>query len=291
MIIVQLIGGLGNQMFQYALARNLAFLHDVEFKIDISTFKNYKLRRYSLNHFNIIENFASKEDIDRFNRNKGVGKVIRKFIEKSKPYYKHFVVKEKFFFQFDPNILKLSNNVYLQGYWQNEKYFKNIQDIIREEFTVKYALEGKNKKIADQIQDTNSIALHIRRKDYISDSRTNQMHGFCGLDYYHKCVSLIAEKISNPHFFIFSDDIEWVKSNLRLRYPTTYVENNQPDKNYEDLRLMNLSQHSIIANSSFSWWAAWLNSNPNKIVIAPEKWLKNITINTQDLIPQSWIKI
>ena len=295
MIIVRLFGGLGNQMFQYALARRLSLQHDVSLKLDISQFETYKLRRYSLNVFNIIEDFATENDIARI---KGKGFVSsRRPIEKLLPYYKRSCVYEKFS-RFDPNILKSPKNLYLAGHWQSERYFKEIEDIIRREFTMRFKPDANNERMIMLIKSANAVSLHIRRADYVTKAATNQFHGTCSITYYQQAVETITRKVSSPHFFVFSDDILWAKENLTLKYPTEFISYNNNTKDFEDLRLMTNCNHHIIANSTFSWWGAWLSSNPNKIVIAPKKWFNNTSImefdvdkDAIDLIPEDWIRV
>lgn len=291
MIIVKIIGGLGNQLFQYALGKHLALLNHTDLKLDITGFDEYKLHAYSLGHFNITENFATREEMARFKRyQRRRGKIW--FI------YNRFIADEQKYtqerqFHFDPQILKRTGDIYLDGFWQTEKYFKDIQDILRKEITVKSPLQGRDADIAREIEATNSVMMHIRRGDYVTNQQTNEYHGTCGLDYYRKAIAIIAEKVPSPHFFIFSDDHEWVKENIVLEYPSTYVDHNNADKNYEDLRLMSLCKHHIIANSSFSWWGAWLSQNTHKIVIGPKGWFNNPKKKsiTSDVIPSDWITI
>lgn len=156
---------------------------------------------------------------------------------------------------------------------------------------MKYKSDVTNEQVAQNILSVNAVSLHVRRGDYVSNLTINQFHGTCSLEYYNQAIAQIAKKVETPHFFVFSDDPEWVKSNLKIDYSITIVDHNNADKNYEDIRLMSLCKHHIIANSSFSWWGAWLCRNPNKIVIAPLKWFNDKSINTTDLIPDGWIKI
>ena len=199
-------------------------------------------------------------------------------------------VKEKYF-HFDPDILSVPNNSYLEGYWASEKYFQDISDVIRKEFILKNTPDAINKAMMKRISSCNSISIHVRRNDYVEDKKTNDFHGVCGLEYYNKAVSMIGKKIKNPTFFVFSDDPEWCKINLRLDFPTDYVTHNLGKKDYEDMRLMSACKHNIIANSSFSWWGAWLNNNSNKIVVAPKKWFADASTNTADLVPKQWSRI
>ncbi len=267
MIIIRLIGGLGNQCFQYAVGRHLSEIHHSELKIDISEFESYKLHAYSLNHFNIKENFATPSEVAGL---------------------KH--LKEKHF-HFDPEVLRLSDGIYLHGYWQSEKYFMGIAEIIRQELTVKTPLSGKNKEIAEQISSCVSVSVHIRRVDYLPNTYAEQLFEPCSLDYYLNAVKHIANIVGKPHFFVFTDDKTWVRENFRLPYPITFVDHNGADKNYEDMRLMSLCSHNVIANSSFSWWGTWLNKNSGKMVFAPNQWFTDKARSSpRDLIPDSWIK-
>lgn len=296
MIITHLNGGLGNQMFQYAAARRIAEKNNAEIKFDISALGRELLggtpRKYNLHVFDIADNFATKAEIDSMKKigdgffslaKKKLGLKISSYEGKSFIAEKHC--------HFDPEILNLGGNVYLQGYWQSEKYFSDIEDIIRKDFAFKIPPTEANQKMMDEMNNQNSASLHIRRGDYASDKKTNQFHGMCSLDYYTKGAKLIAEKNPDIRFFIFSDDISWAKENLKLDFPMTFVDINDDEHNYEDMRLMSSCKHHIIANSSFSWWGAWLNQNPEKIVIAPKRWFTDANIDTSDLISEKWTRI
>jgi len=287
-IIVKLMGGLGNQMFQYALARKLSLLHDVSLKFDVSQFEARKIRKYSLNHFNVIENFAAEDDIVRI---KGLEPIsFRKIAEKILPYYKRSYICERNC-NFDLNILRSPENVYLNGFWQSEYYFEDVKDILLREFTIKTKQDSVNEQISALIKSVNGVSLHIRRTDYVTDANVSQFHGTCDLSYYERAVKIIAREVLSPHFFVFSDDIAWAKKNLRLKYPTEFISHNDSTKDFEDLRLMSECDHHIIANSTFSWWGAWLNKKDDKIVIAPDRWFNDERVNTKDLIPNKWIRV
>lgn len=283
MIIVRITGGLGNQMFQYAAARRLAHVHRSELKIDKSIYDTYTLHQYSLPVFNIIENYASKQEIENLAGRLGIFRNFRSSFGPLAIIESHF--------HFDKNIADLPDNVYLVGYWQSNKYFQDMQNIIRKEFTFVTSPNKRNANLISAIRHINSVSLHVRRGNYVSNPATNKHHGTCSLQFYRKAIAIIAQRVKKPGFVIFSDDPDWCKANLRLRYPTVYVSHNLGKKDYEDMRLMSECEHNIIANSTFSWWGAWLNSNPDKIVIAPKNWFNDKSINTKDLIPQSWIKI
>jgi hypothetical protein len=289
MIIVKLKGGLGNQLFQYAMARRVAHSNNTILKLDIESglgvIEGATTRYYGLHSFNITENFASAEEIGKLKK----GRIYNLLIEEFKPYHWRSYVKERQF-NFNPEILKISDNTYIEGYWQSEKYFNNIESKIRKEITLKVSMADKYRELMDSIAKTDSISIHIRRGDYITDKRSNRVIGNCPLDYYYAAVEKISLSIASPHFFVFSDDIKWAEENLKGQYPLTFVSDSQ-NNDYEELILMSKCKHQIIANSSFSWWGAWLNNNPSKIVVAPKKWFNNPYINTNDLIPEPWIKI
>lgn len=291
MIIVQLLGGMGNQMFQYAAGRSLALKHNTELKIDISKFKKIKgitPRQYALSRFRIKETIASEKDLLRVNM---PSSILHNFFSK---VYCAFTgslplsYDKEPHFHFDPDFFTLSDNVYLDGYRQSEKYFKNIEDIIKKEFTLQEKPDIQNKRMEENILKAEAISVHIRRGDYITNPVNFRHHGVCSLEYYHAAIEFIAKNNSNPHFFIFSDDPVWVQKNLLINYPHTFVTHNQGINDPADLRLMSLCKHHIIANSSFSWWGAWLGNYNEKIIIAPKKWVNDTTMDTRDLIPESW---
>lgn len=289
MIIAQIEGGLGNQMFRYAMARRLSYVLHTDIKLDISPFEGYKIREFKLNKFHISASIATKADREKFFRNPGNRYVRILFSlfpilgQKGKHY------KERYY-HFDPDALHLSDDTYISGYFQSERYFKDIKEIIRNELTLKNP-KSINQKLLHQIRTTASIGVHLRLGDFVEDPKTNKLHGFYGLDYLQKAVNLISKKIHSPYFYIFSDDIDRVRKNLKLPYQVIYVSGEFSHKDYEDLILMSSCKHNIIVNSTFGWWGAWLNSNKNKIVLTPNKWYQNGPVDTQDLLPNSWIKI
>ncbi len=285
MIIIKLNGGLGNQLFQYSLGRKLSIKNNDIFKLDLSGLEKNKDRRYSLGNFNIIENFATDKDIKKIKKNG-----FRNMIDRLKPYYKRSIIKYKGY-DFDPNILKLAGNFYLDGYWQSEKYFKDIENILRKEITLKEPLSDKHLELTGHIKSSNSVSVHIRRGDYVTNKKFSSVYNLLNEKYYQEAVEFIAGKINDPRFFIFSDDINWAKQNLNIPYPKIFVSGENGAKDYEELILMSLCKHNIIANSSFSWWGAWLNQNPHKIVISPSRWFNNKDGNIKDLIPENWVKL
>jgi len=293
MIIVRLNGGLGNQLFQYAAARTLSILHHTELKIDTTIFEEHKLRQYRLSPFLIQETFATTEEIAKVRRirHNRVARLAGYLVQALTPYYRRPVFAEAHLGPYDRNILKTPRDVYLDGYWQSEKYFAGCADILRKELTVRFDQDPQSREVAARIRHTPSVSIHVRRADYVANSATYRTHGTCSRDYYDQCVSLIAERVSDPHFFVFADDFAWAKENLQFNHRTTFVTHNASARDYEDLRLMSTCRHNITANSSFSWWGAWLNNNPAKIVLSPLRWFNDPRHDTRDLLPESWIRV
>lgn len=280
MIIVKLIGGLGNQMFQYAVGRALADAHNCDLKLDVTGFEDYKLRRYELNNYRIRASIASDKDIAYING-------VRTFPGLLPPS----IFMENGF-TFDSSVLSLTPPCYLaQGYWQSEKYFSHIRPLLLRDFSLNTAMNASNQAVMDDILENQSVSLHIRRGDYVTNPIATQYHGVCSLDYYHAAIKIIAEKIKNPKFFIFSDDTDWASENLKTGYPSYIVDINDSDQGIFDMALMKSCQYHIIANSSFSWWGAWLNPAEDKVVVSPRNWFDEAPHDTRDLIPQSWIRL
>ena len=274
----------------------MSLLHETTLKLDISFYEHYSpsaYDAYGLKPFCIQEAFATPEEIAgiKGTSKTGLARKVFHLGQRLKPYYRRAILSQRHGRAFDPNILKSSEDVSLAGYWQTEKYFSDIRDIICREFTVGCELGGQSSTIAEKVATSESVSIHVRRGDRLSNPRSMETFGVCSPDYYNACVSIIANGLRDPHFFIFSDDPDWVTKELRLDYPTTYVTHNDATRNYEDLRLMSMCKHNIIANSTFSWWGAWLNPSPNKVVLCPRQWAKLEHIDTQDLLPDSWIKV
>lgn len=293
LIITRLAGGLGNQLFQYAAAKKLSLKTNTPMKIDLSSFIGYKLHEYSMSAFNIQENFASEEECLQLKnpRRTVVDKISKKLFLKAKDD-KRFIYEEGNF-SYDQRLFNVKPPVYLEGYWQSEKYFLEVEKEIRREFEIIIPPSFENNEILKNIQKNNSVSVHIRRGDYVSVPKFTEFHGTCSLDYYNNAISYIKQRVENPVFYIFSNDIPWSKEHLIIDGKVIFVDINDDKTNYEDLRLMKSCKHNIIANSTFSWWGAWLNENSSKIIIAPQKWFKNkeMQAQIQDLLPENWIKI
>jgi hypothetical protein len=283
MIIVNLKGGLGNQMFQYALGRKLALKNRDCFKLDITGYPRQTLRSYGLSAFRIKEDIASNATVKKFKYPFGLLSMAwRRF---------SFKVLRRFHTGWEPAILEKKGNIYLDGFWQSYKYFSDIEDIIRADFKLKEPLESKSPALVRLIKDSASVSLHIRRTDYLTSSKHLAAFGSLPLSYYEQAIDFIKTKVQKPTLFIFSDDPAWVKANLpTASLETIYLADFKlPD--YEELAVMSLCRHHIIANSTFSWWGAWLDPRPDKIVIAPAHWTKTGEPKTNDIIPTLWIKM
>jgi hypothetical protein len=297
MVIIKLCGGLGNQMFQYAVGRAITYRYDMKLKLDISAYRNDPIRTYRLKYLNIIENFATKEDIKSLIPGK---KQITRWIayqykKRFYPFYRRPIIIERGNSTlFDPEILKIKNSTYLIGYWQSEKYFVDIAEIIRKEFSLRNKMNEHNEKIYNEILSENGISLHIRRGDYATNPEALKNHGILALDYYYNAMRIIEEKVKNPIIYVFSDDITWVKNNLKINLPLRFMDHKGSELDYEVLHLISACKHHIIANSSFSWWGAWLSIYPSKIVIVPEQWFSIKEMERRrdmDIIPDNWIKL
>lgn len=292
MVITNLIGGLGNQMFQYAAGRALSLEYGVPLRLDVSGFAAYDLHQgFELNRvFKGAFEIADEADV-RSILGWQYSPVIRRVVPRSSMAVfrsKKFIVEPCF--NYWDGIKHVQSDCYLTGYWQSEKYFLNFAGQIRDDFSFSPLLEKQNADLAKEITSSNAVSLHVRRGDYINISKNVATYETCSLEYYRTAIQSVTERVKNTRFFVFSDDIDWVKSNLKIDYPCIYVDHNQGAESYNDMRLMSMCQHHIIANSSFSWWGAWLNPSTDKIVVAPKRWFSKET-NTQDLIPQSWVRV
>ncbi|CAG1023235.1 O-antigen biosynthesis glycosyltransferase WbnK [Patescibacteria group bacterium] len=294
MIITKLTGGLGNQMFQYALGRALSIKNNTNLLLDISELgQNDELigdfikRGFRLELFNINAEIASKNELEKFKL--GINNTIKLHlavlgVKDLNIYYKQITRL------YDKRLHSLKANIYLDGVWPTYKNFKSIRNTLLKEFTLKEAPNNINSRMLEQIKNSNSVALHIRRTDYIFKKSASQHFIHLDNGYYSKAIEIIKEMVKNPIFYIFSDDIDWVKN--EMQFSTTdiiYCDINDHDHGYEDMRLLQNCKYFIIANSTFSWWGAWLSEYKDKIVIAPKQWFQNEVKNPIDINLNEWI--
>jgi len=296
MIVVRLAGGMGNQMFQYAVGRALSVKHGVPLKLD-TTFldhrikmphflrPNFSFRSFDLDVFNIQAEIAKPSEISFWNRPILWGRsmlvidaVLRKLA---------FLPGWEKKFYFDERILQLGSNAYLEGFWQSEKYFLNIADTIRKDFTLNYELSEPFKKLAEEIENTNSLCVHLRRMH-----GGGSFHEKYDMSYYNRGIEHIKKAGTIDKIFVFSDDIDWCRQNINFGMPTFFIGREYAGKKGEgDMFLMSKCKYFIIPNSTFSWWGAWLAKNPDKIVVAPKNLFTNKKIDNKDLIPDDWLRM
>lgn len=291
MIIVHLCGGLGNQMFQYAAGLAVAWRRGSEVKFDTKWFdtahvhQGLELRRV----FGLELPEASSTDLRKVLgvcARPAVRRLVsRRLLRVLRP--KALVIEPHFHYW--TGIEHLPDDVYLQGYWQSEKYFSCIAGTIRQRFRFIEPLDSRNAALIDEMQSCVSVSLHIRRGDYYANPQAMRVHGVDLSEYYPAAVATMVEKTGAERFYVFSDDPQWVLEHLRLPVPYTVVDNNRGAASYRDMQLMSACRHHIIANSSFSWWGAWLNPRSDKIVIAPRRWFNVDDFDTRDLYCPGWL--
>lgn len=293
MIIIQLQGGLGNQMFQYAIASILAKKHNTKVLTDKRYFKRaeetpgFTPRKFELAIFDNHYTMASDSDILSFHHLSNINKLKRKL------GLRYPIIYEEPSFDFQTAALSIKSPVYLKGYFQSYKYLIGHEDFIRKLFSFPVdKLDLINEELLITIKSSNTIAIHIRRGDYVSDKITAEYHGSCSLDYYLEAIKLVTSTNKDFTLVFFSDDSDWVEEQFKdLPYSKIFVHHNMEENSWKDMLLMSSCTHNIIANSSFSWWAAWLNTSPEKTVIAPKEWFKTKDLNTQTLLPEEWMKL
>jgi hypothetical protein len=290
MIVARLMGGLGNQMFQYAAARNLATLRGTKLALDLGWFddegarapapRTYELDalhlqlplvRVSQRRLEVLEGFAPR-----------LLTPLRWFPPRLT------VVREKSP-SFDPSLFAAPESSLLIGYWQSERYFDAVAEQVRAQFSFDRSDGVAEPTILGEIEASPSLGVHVRRGDYVTSATTNLMHGTLDPTYYDEAVNYVSARRDVQRIFVFSDDPDWAEAHLSFALPTTYLRTE--GRAVDDLHLLQMCNHQVIANSSFSWWAAWLNNNPEKIVVAPKQWFRDPGIATHDLIPSAWHRL
>lgn len=290
-VIVHVIGGLGNQMFQYAAGRALAARLGRPLVLDTSDFARYPLRAFALDRFAAPIEQATR----RYRWLARAGRTPLRFVLPAGLRVVHVREQTHAYQPWPP--IPAASPVFLSGYWQSERYFAEIAPVIRRDFTVATPATGRNADLLTEIARSSAVAVHVRRGDYVSDPTTAAYHGTCGVDYYCAALERIEAAVSEPRYFVCSDDIPWARDNLRFRHPATFIDHNAAAP-WEDLRLLAACRHFVIANSSFSWWAAWLAEHPAeatgssvpKLVIAPRRWFVAAE-DDRDRLPTSWIRL
>lgn len=292
-MITRLDGGLGNQLFQYAAGLALAEKLAAPLKIDLTALARDPLRRFELANFRISAAVASPEEIGAFVTRPSRAQRAWGRLAVALGIGDHRVAFREYRYGYNRLFAAIRRPVYLSGYWQSERYFSAIADQLRAELTPVAGLSPASRQVLAEIESCPAISIHIRRGDYLTNPAAAALLGLCPLEYYAAAVARLAAQVADPCFFVFSDDPQWARDNLKIDYPVRFVEANGPERGVEDMWLMKSSRHHIIANSSFSWWAAWLNDRPDKIVIAPRRWFSDPRRNrdTADLIPPVWQRL
>lgn len=303
MIITWLTGGLGNQMFQYAAGLSLAHRRRTVLKLDVSWFREdpefESHNRYALECLNISEQFATEREIDRL---RGVALTRSERLAAALARRLHFYQHARHLdlrgnrhsassFAFSPEFFDLPDHTYLEGMWQSEKFFSPIADLVRQHFSFKYPASEAVIEMMRRIGAGPSMAVHFRRGDYIRSPQFAKNIGVLGLDYYHRAVEMLLRRNRELKCFVFSDDIDAVEREFRPDCECHFVRATGEWNAFDKIRLMSRCSHAIIANSTFSWWGAWLGEKPGQVVIAPEAWFaKGSPHDASDLVPERWIR-
>lgn len=286
-VIVGLSGGLGNQMFQYAAGRALSVRLGCSLLLDLSWFFGAHQRQFALSPFNIIAEQRLAWPMLPQSAQREISRFSRRFA----PRIMGVPVFRESRFHYMPSFSSLKSSVFLEGYWQSQRYFSEIRPQLLEEFSLNQLMPSASIAVLDAIQTSDAICVHVRRGDYVSNPAAAKVHGICSRDYYQKAVAELINDLQNPHCFIFSDEPAAVMEAFSFDCPVTVVDINGPTEVHFDLSLMAACKHFVIANSSLSWWGAWLGAHNEKRVIAPEKWFLTEQKNTKDLLPDNWLRI
>jgi hypothetical protein len=296
-VTVLIAGGLGNQLFQYATARRLALQSDVPLTLDhLSGFpRDFYKRRYLLDRFAIhADTIAPRSSYLSYRAR--LRRKLQVQINQRRDFADRTYVRERDS-RFEPRLLDLrvTRPIYLEGYWQYEPYFRDIRETLCEELTLRGEHDAENLAFAARIRSVEAVCLHVRRLHGVPNSQDARpvmdptWKHYIDPSYFEKAIALMAQRVANPHFFVFADYPDWAREHIRAPHPLEFVTHNGADRDYEDFWLMSLCRHFIVANSTFSWWAAWLGQDPRKIVIAPKD-----SIGPDQVLksaPDSWLLV
>jgi hypothetical protein len=291
MITVRLMGGLGNQMFQYAAGRALSLRRGVGLRLDLGWFGNQPARdtprSYELDAF-VGPQATIKERAALSEPHTHAGFALLRL---RRALGREPQVLRQRGTGFDASILDAPDAAHLVGFWTSERYFDDADDVIREDFTPVAPLDARNVQLADEIDKRPSaVSVHVRRGDYVSNPHAHRFHGLLGIDYYRAAVRMLEERVGEVHLYVFSDDPDWCSEHLRLGAPTTVVRGNAGASAVDDLILMSRCAHHIIANSTFSWWGAWLDGRPGSVVVAPQRWAIDPASDFSDIYARGWLR-
>ena len=289
MIVVRLMGGLGNQLFQYALGRHLSLKAKTTLRLDCSLLPVADTPyRYELHAYRLDAQQAIPRDVRRFNEAyRGVKGLVARAAHRWRFGTRRTHIVERTL-DFDPEVLAAGDDVMLEGYWQSPRYFESIEQTLRNDLRLRSPLPEAAQAAAAALREEESVCVHVRRGDYVSDPRAAAFHGSCGMDYYDEAIARVISRIPGARFHVFSNDPGWVRDHFRLPVPFQCVEAT-PEQPHVDLAVMSSCRHFVIANSSYSWWAAWLSHSDRKVVVAPRKWFRAAEIDPASRFPPDWI--
>jgi len=286
LIVTHLFGGLGNQLFQFAFGKALATRLGVELRLDARYFDKPRPDELCIHHFGHDTPDADRRRLPAMRHDGLLPYIAAKM--RATPYtmFKESGLK------YDPAAEALGDNTYLKGYWQSELYFRDQADVVRNSLSVVTPPTPENARVLEDLDRVLAVSLHVRRGDYVSNPKFNATHGTCDLDYYRRAADLVAGRAGRDVvFYAFSDEPDWVRENLKLPHEMRIISHNGAAHNYEDIRLMRHCAHHIIANSSFSWWGAWLNPDKDKMVVTPDRWFASPSMQDHNLLPPEWIRL
>jgi hypothetical protein len=298
MIVAQLLGGLGNQMFEYACGRHLALLNQAELKLDVALLKNrtpfnpdFVYRDFDLDMFDIQAGIATEDDIPLYPLDRRINDIPYRLLHLLRVKRRGFDYVLEWPFNtynrmvYRPDIMRRRGNVYLAGYWASPKYFQEIREVLLADFSFRDPISSHCLPLLQEIRSSEAVCINIRRKEFV----TNQTLGTHGPDYIARAAIRLKPFTNHPVFYVFSDDLPWCRANIRLDGEVKFIGEEYYGPRFRDyLELMIACRHFIITNSTFAWWAAWLGGHPEKSVIIPERCF--LRLNAKDYIPPEWLK-
>lgn len=292
-VCARLMGGLGNQMFQYAFARSISLKTGATVLLDTTVLETESPgvtpRCFALEPFAIAGRVATRDEAQRLQLGDGILQRVRRFLDRFLPVAAKRIIVDQAN-GFDESALGARPPVYLSGYWQSERYFAADAEVLREDFRLRDPLSPNASRILAEIAAEPSISVHVRRGDYLLNSTNLDFHGVQSRDYYVQAVERIQQEAGKLSVFIFSDDLDWCRANLPFDERTVFVEIDGAARDHEEMHLMSQCDHHVVSNSSFGWWGAWLGKNPDRIVVAPAKWFAAPDVKS-DIVPASWLRI
>ena len=293
MIIVEIVGGLANQMVIYAAARALAEKNADTLALDLNTLRKDRIRKFELHKLSMDLRIATEEEIARVRRklsNPAADRLKEKIFRKlgiRRPY-----IYEEPYSGYDANFFRLSGDVYIKGNFASRRYFESIEPLLHREFRFRGEMSPRTREYERTLREGTSVGIHVRRGDYATNPHTRKFHGLIGVEYYSEAMKVLEERVGDPVYHVFSDDLDWARENLKSRAPMRFVDHTDAETSHEDMYLMSRCSHYILGNSGFGFWGAWMNTGEGKIVIAPKRWCADDSFNRVfDLPPPDWIRI